>query len=180
MPAFDPLRRFANPDYRIAKRIGNAGHCIGRPRTGGNNRAAQIPGHARVAIGGVCGNLLVAHVDDLDTFIDAAVVDVDDMTATQREDRIDALGLQCFCNEMAAGNHARIAALALQSIFGCRRLRGNRNGVWTCHRASNSKSDRRARAAAETKRIVKQCRSVPVGGSSPGGGGDRCCSRRDT
>src|SRR5882724_11100919 len=49
---------------------------------------------SRVTVRGVSSDLLVAHVDDADAFIDAAIVDVDDVSAAQGEDRIDAFVLQ--------------------------------------------------------------------------------------
>jgi hypothetical protein len=49
-------------------------------------------------------DLLVTDVDDLDPLIDAAVVDVDDVTAAEREDRVDAFVLQRLRDEMAAGD----------------------------------------------------------------------------
>jgi len=47
----------------------------------GGYLAARLAGHARIAVGGVRRDLLVAHVDDLDAFVDAAVIDVDDVAA---------------------------------------------------------------------------------------------------
>ena len=49
-------------------------------------------------------DLLVAHVDDLDAFVKAAVVDVDDMAAAQGEDGLDALVFERLGNQVAARN----------------------------------------------------------------------------
>ena len=89
-----------------------------QPGPGGRDDAAELAGLARIAVGRVRGDLLVAHVDDANALIDAAVVDVDDVAAAKREDRVDAFVLQRLGDQMAAGDHARIAALALQGIFG--------------------------------------------------------------
>ena len=106
-----------------AERRGDAGDGIRAAGTGGRDDAAELAGLARIAVGGVRGDLLVAHVDDADALIDAAVVDVDDVAAAQREDRIHALVLQRLGDQVAAGNHARVAALPLQGVFGGRGLR---------------------------------------------------------
>ena len=50
---------------------------------------AGLAGDARVAVGGVGRDLLVADVDDLDALVDAAVVDVDDVAAAEGEDDVD-------------------------------------------------------------------------------------------
>ena len=64
-----------------AERGGDAGHGVGEPRTRGRDHTAELAGLARVAVGGVRGDLFVAHVDDADALIDAAVIDVDDVAA---------------------------------------------------------------------------------------------------
>ena len=94
----------ANEQHRTlgAKCIGHAGDCIRRSRSSGDHRAAQVPGHASITVGSMCRDLFVAHVDDLDPFVDAAIVDIDDMATAQREDRIDAFRLQRFRDKMTA------------------------------------------------------------------------------
>ena len=72
------------------KRIRNAGHGIGRTRARRDDGATEAAGHARVAVGRVRRNLLVPRVDDTDAFVDAAVINVDDVATAQREDRVDA------------------------------------------------------------------------------------------
>src|SRR5208282_1962407 len=88
---------------------------------------------ACIAVGRMRGDLLVAHVDDADALVHAAVVDVDDVAAAQREDRVDTLVLERPGHQVAAGDHAGVAALALQSIVRCRALRLIRCGVYGCH-----------------------------------------------
>ena len=64
-----------------AERGGDAGERVGEARAGGRDDASQPAGLARVAVGGVGGHLLVAHVDDADPLVDAPVVGVDDVPA---------------------------------------------------------------------------------------------------
>src|SRR5450755_3591074 len=84
----------------------------------------------------VRGHLFMANVDDANALIDAAVVDVDDVAAAQGEYRVHTLIFQCLGNQVPAGYHARVATLALQSIFGGRGLGLNRRGICGCHVAS--------------------------------------------
>ena len=77
-----------------AKGRGNPGHGIGAARSGSGDHATELAGLSRVTVGGVRRDLFVAYVDDADPFIDAAIVDVDDVPAAQGEDGIDALVLQ--------------------------------------------------------------------------------------
>ena len=108
-----------------------------QPGPGGGHHAAELAGLARVAVGGVRGDLLVAHVDDADALVDAAVVDVDDVAAAEREDRVDALVLQRLGDQVAARDHARVAALALQGVVrGGGRWRRSGYGVCGCHSCS--------------------------------------------
>ncbi len=121
-----------------AKRGGNARNRIREARPGGRDHAAELAGLACVAIGGMRGNLLMADVDDANPFIDAAIVDVDDVAAAKRENRVDALVLQRLGDQVAARYHARVAALALQGVFGGgARLGLSRRRVYGCHGASN-------------------------------------------
>ena len=88
-----------------AKGIGDAGHRVGRARPGGRYDTADLAALARVAVGGVGRDLLMAHVDDLDAFVDAAVVDVDDVAAAKRPDHFDAFVLERLGDQMPAGDH---------------------------------------------------------------------------
>ena len=104
-----------------AERGGDAGDGVGAAGAGGRHHAAEPAGLARVAVGGVRGGLLVAHVDDADALVDAAVIDVDDVAAAQREDGVDALGLERLGDEVAARDDvAASGALLLQRVVGRR------------------------------------------------------------
>ena len=59
----------------------DARHGIGAARPGGGYDAAELARLARMAVGGVRGDLFVAHVDDADALIDATIIDVDDVAA---------------------------------------------------------------------------------------------------
>ena len=50
------------------------------------------------------GDLLVAHVNDFDGLVDASVVDVDDVAATESENGVDALILQGPGDEVSTGD----------------------------------------------------------------------------
>ena len=111
----------------------------------------------RIAVGRVRGDLFVAHVNDANTLIDAAVIDIDDVPAAQREDRVDTLVLQRLGDQVAARDHAGVAALALQSVFGGRGFGLNRRGIYGCHVASkfvNLIAGRRCRAAVRFPKII--------------------------
>jgi hypothetical protein len=73
-------------------------------------------------------DLLVAHVDDTNPLVDAAIVDIDDMTAAQREDRIDPFVFQRPRDQMAARDNTGIAGLLLERVFGRRAARGGVDG----------------------------------------------------
>ena len=119
--------------------------------------AAELAGLTGIAVGGVRGDLFVTHVDDANALIDAAVIDVDDVPAAQREDRVDALVLQRFGDQVAPGDHAGVAALALQGIFGGRGFGLNRRGIYGCHVASkfvNLIAGRRCRTVPRFPKII--------------------------
>ena len=103
-----------------AERRGDAGDGVGAAGAGGGDDAAELAGLAGVAVGGVRGHLLVAHVDDADAFIEAAVVDVDDVAAAEREDGVHTLVLQRLGDETAARNDVLVNRLPVQGIRGCR------------------------------------------------------------
>ncbi len=75
-------------------RVRDAGDGVGEARAGGDDRDAGLPGDARPAVGGVRRGLLVAHVDDADALVEAAVVDRHDVSAAEREDEGHLLGVQ--------------------------------------------------------------------------------------
>ena len=101
------------------QRVGDAGDGVGGARAGGDDGAAGPAGDARVAVGGVGRDLLVADVDDLDALVDAAVVDVDDVAAAEGEDRVDALGLQGLRDQVAAGDRLGWARRAIRRSAPC-------------------------------------------------------------
>jgi hypothetical protein len=122
-----------------AERRGDPGHRVGAAGTCRGDHATELAGLPGVAVRGVRRDLLVPHVDDADALVDAAVVDVDDMAAAEREDRIHALVLESFRHEVTTRDHACVPALALQGVLGGRRPRLDRCGICGCHRSSNLK-----------------------------------------
>ncbi len=118
-----------------AQRVGDAGDGVGRARAGGDDGTAGLAGDARVGVGGVRGDLLVADVDDLDALVDAAVVDVDDVAAAEGVDDVDPLRLQGLRDQVAAGDHLGL---------GPRRFRFRRprpwGSSWHSRRAVSSRS----------------------------------------
>ncbi len=115
------------------ERRGDARDRIGAAGSGSGDHAAELAGLARVAVRRMRGHLLVTHIDDANAFIDATIVDVDDVTAAQSEDGVHTFVLQRLGDQVAAGNHARIAALPLQGIFGRRGLGRIRDGIYSGH-----------------------------------------------
>ena len=73
-----------------AERVRHAGDCVGGARPRGNNSTAEAR-DASVGIGSVRSHLFVADVDNLDAFVDASVVDIDDVPPRYCEDVLDAL-----------------------------------------------------------------------------------------
>ncbi len=100
---------------------GDAGHGIHAAGSGGGDDTAQLPGLPCIAIGGVGGDLLMPDVDDADALIDAAVVDINDMTAAKRENRVHAFVLQGFGDQVTAGKNAAVAPFCLQGVVRCTR-----------------------------------------------------------
>src|ERR1700730_14611903 len=68
----------------------------------------------------------MAHVDDTNAFIDAAVIDIDDVPAAECEYRVHPLVLQRLGDQMSAGNDAGVAGFPLERVF---RGRGTPAGV---------------------------------------------------
>src|ERR1700689_4356964 len=127
LPA-DVKNRALRPERR-----GDTRDRVGATGSGGRDHAPKLAGLTRIAVRRMRSDLLVAHVDDANAFIDATIVDVDDVTAAKSEDGVHTLVLQGLCDQMAAGNHARVAALALQGIFGRRGLGWIRDGIYSGH-----------------------------------------------
>ena len=101
--AADQQHRALSPE-----RVRDSGDGVGRARAGGDDGAAGLAGHAGVSVGGVGRDLLVADVDDLDALVDAAVVDVDDVPAAEREDRVDPLRAESLGDQVATGDGLRL------------------------------------------------------------------------
>ena len=101
-----------------AKRVGHAGHRVGGAGTRGHHRAAQSR-DARIGIGRVRRDLLMAHVHDLDAFVDAAVIDIDDVAAGNGEDVLDAFLLEHLGDDLAARNLGDCAGLCLGGVSSC-------------------------------------------------------------
>jgi hypothetical protein len=49
-------------------------------------------------------DLFVTHIDNLDSLVEASIIDVDDVPATQREDGLDPFMFQGFGNQMPPRN----------------------------------------------------------------------------
>ena len=101
-----------------AERRGDPSHRVGTTGAGSRHDTAELARLPRITVGRVCRDLLVAHIDDADPFVDAAVVDVDDVPAAQRENRVDAFALQRLGDKVAAGDDGGVAGLALEGVLG--------------------------------------------------------------
>jgi hypothetical protein len=77
---------------------------VGAAGSGGRDHAPQLAGLPRITVGRMRRDLFVPHVDDADVFVDAAVVDIDDVTTAEREDGVDTLVLERLGDQAAAGN----------------------------------------------------------------------------
>ena len=81
--------------------------------------AQPKPGDARVGVGRVRGHLLVADVDDLYPFVDASVIDVDNVAAGNGENVLDAFLLEHFGDDLAGrdfGDNRRGACVSVAFI----------------------------------------------------------------
>ena len=107
-----------------AERRRHPGDRVGAAGAGGGDDAAELAGLARIAVGGMRGGLFVAHVDDADPLVEAAIVDVDDMPAAEGEDGVHPLVPERSRHQMAAGNDALVAALPGQRVMRRRRNSG--------------------------------------------------------
>ena len=84
------------------ERGGDTGNRVGAAGTGRGDYATQLAGLTCVTVGGVRRGLFMAHVDDTNTFIEATIVNIDNMPAAEREYGIDAFGLECLGDEVTA------------------------------------------------------------------------------
>jgi hypothetical protein len=83
-----------------AERVRDTRHGVGRARSRGDHRTTRATGDACIAVSGVSCDLFVTNVDDVDALVHTSVVDVDDVAAAQREDHVDALGLEGFGDQV--------------------------------------------------------------------------------
>ena len=89
----DERPRAADHDERRLgrERIGDGGHHSGDARPRGHHGDAAGAVDPAPGLGGVCGRLLVAHVDHPHPLDPAPLVDGHHVPAAEREDRVDAL-----------------------------------------------------------------------------------------
>ena len=73
--------------------VGDARHGVGDAWPGRHDGHSRLPGDLRPALCGVGGHLLVPEVDNLDSLVDAALVEVVDVPAVQGEDVLHPLML---------------------------------------------------------------------------------------
>ena len=113
----EPRRRFSKGPCPPKTRMGElARQALAMPVTPsvtpGPAVMAATPMLSRVAarprVGRVHGGLLVAHVDDVDAFVEAAVVERHDVPARQREDHLHARFLQCLRRQLSAVKRHRV------------------------------------------------------------------------
>ena len=74
-----------------AKGRRDAGQRVGEARAGRRDYTAEAACLACVTVCRVRGNLFVTYIDDTNVVVYAAVVDIDDVAAAEREDCVDAL-----------------------------------------------------------------------------------------
>ena len=84
------------------ERVGDARYGIGDARTCRDDRHTRLAGNFCPALCGVCGDLLVPEVYDLDAFVNAALVEVIDVSAVQREYILHTLFFQCLGEQSPA------------------------------------------------------------------------------
>ena len=77
------------------------------PGPGGQRADPDLPGRLREALGGEGGRLLVAHVDDLDPLLTAAVIDREQVPAGEREQLAHPARLQGPGNDAPPVNLVR-------------------------------------------------------------------------
>src|SRR3977135_191377 len=95
----------------------DARYSVCTPRTGSRDDAAELTCLARITVGGVRRDLLMPDIDNANALVDAPIVDVDDVSATERKDGIDALVLQRPGDQVPAGNDVGVTALSLQRVL---------------------------------------------------------------
>src|SRR5581483_6447146 len=154
---------------RVLVRGRDRGHGVRHARPRGHDGYPAAARQAPVALGGMAGDLLVPGVDDADAFVEAAVVDVLDVPAAQREDRVDPLALEHPGDEVAAVDlrHAPAPRLLLRAakctarVVGAGAAESGAQGV-----ESESSQAKSARAAISTP--AKNVTESPARRSSAG------------
>ena len=81
---------------RVERRIGHAGCGVGQAGAEVRQHDAGLARRARVAVGGMRGDLLVAGRDEPDAALAERVEKADDGVAAQAEDHLDAEALEVF------------------------------------------------------------------------------------
>ena len=76
--------------------VGEAGEGVGEARPGGDRTDARATGGEREALRRHGDGTLVAHPDDGDPLVDAAVEQLDDVATPQREERLHAMGVEAL------------------------------------------------------------------------------------
>ena len=84
------------------ERVSDARYCIGDARTCRDDRHTRLAGNLCPALCGVSGNLFMPEVYDLDAFVNAALVEVIDVSAVQREYILHTLFFQCLGEQSPA------------------------------------------------------------------------------
>ena len=79
---------------RVERGVGHAGGGVGQPGTEMRQQHARLAGRARVAVGGVRRDLLVARADVADAAAAERVEQADDGVAGEAEDDLDAEALE--------------------------------------------------------------------------------------
>lgn len=100
-PVFLRTRRRARKhEHRGASHVGirYAGHGIGHPGAGRDQRNPHLPRQLGMGVGHVDGGSLIAHVDDADALGVQPHPQGHDVTATQGKDAVDAPGLEAIGN----------------------------------------------------------------------------------
>ena len=87
---------------------GNTGNRIGTTGPGRGNHAAEFTGLPGVAISRMRGSLFMSNIDNTNTFIEATIVNINNVTAAKRKYGVDTFGLQSFGNQMATRYHRAV------------------------------------------------------------------------
>ena len=97
----------------------DARHRVRASGTGRGDHAAELAGLAGIAVRRVGGDLFVPYIHDADVLVDAAVVNVDDVSAAERENGVDAFVPERFGDQAPAGNNVLVLAFPGKRVMGC-------------------------------------------------------------